>query len=186
MRAGCPRSQKEHIMLEVERPADLVAYAGKEIGVSDWYTVTPGADRQIRRRDRRPSVDPCRCRALQEGDARRQDHRAWLADPVAGAASRLDDLPRQEPLARDQLRRQPGALHRAGAGRARASACASRSRRSSRSRAACASPTRARWNWKARAARCWSPRRSGWSTIEAYGNVVRPSRRAFCAPEERA
>jgi len=27
-------------MLEVERPSDLVAYAGKEIGVSDWYTVT--------------------------------------------------------------------------------------------------------------------------------------------------
>ena len=27
-------------MLEVERPADLVAYTGKEIGVSDWYTVT--------------------------------------------------------------------------------------------------------------------------------------------------
>ncbi len=27
-------------MLEVERPADLVAYQGKEIGVSDWYTVT--------------------------------------------------------------------------------------------------------------------------------------------------
>lgn len=27
-------------MLEVERPADLVAYAGKEIGVSDWYIVT--------------------------------------------------------------------------------------------------------------------------------------------------
>jgi acyl dehydratase len=27
-------------MLEVERPADLVAYVGKEVGVSDWYTVT--------------------------------------------------------------------------------------------------------------------------------------------------
>ncbi len=27
-------------MLEVERPADLVAYQGKEIGVSEWYTVT--------------------------------------------------------------------------------------------------------------------------------------------------
>ena len=27
-------------MLEVERPADLAAYAGKEMGVSDWYTVT--------------------------------------------------------------------------------------------------------------------------------------------------
>ncbi|HEX3537577.1 MAG TPA: MaoC family dehydratase [Stellaceae bacterium] len=27
-------------MLEVERPADLTGYAGKEMGVSDWYTVT--------------------------------------------------------------------------------------------------------------------------------------------------
>jgi len=27
-------------MLEVEHGADLVAYQGKEIGVSDWYTVT--------------------------------------------------------------------------------------------------------------------------------------------------
>ncbi len=27
-------------MLEVERAADLKAYVGKEIGISDWYTVT--------------------------------------------------------------------------------------------------------------------------------------------------
>jgi acyl dehydratase len=27
-------------MLEVERAADLKAYEGKEVGVSDWYTVT--------------------------------------------------------------------------------------------------------------------------------------------------
>src|SRR5579884_792564 len=27
-------------MLELDRPADLLAYAGKEIGTSDWYTVT--------------------------------------------------------------------------------------------------------------------------------------------------
>jgi acyl dehydratase len=27
-------------MLEIERPADLAAYAGKDMGVSDWYTVT--------------------------------------------------------------------------------------------------------------------------------------------------
>src|SRR6201984_943428 len=27
-------------MLEVERAADLKAYEGKEIGISDWYTVT--------------------------------------------------------------------------------------------------------------------------------------------------
>src|ERR1700740_2034314 len=30
----------EKPMLEVERGADLVPYIGKEIGVSDWYTVT--------------------------------------------------------------------------------------------------------------------------------------------------
>jgi acyl dehydratase len=27
-------------MLEIERPADLLTYAGKEMGVSDWYAVT--------------------------------------------------------------------------------------------------------------------------------------------------
>ena len=27
-------------MLEVERPSDLMAYAGKEIGTSDWHIVT--------------------------------------------------------------------------------------------------------------------------------------------------
>jgi acyl dehydratase len=27
-------------MLEVERPSDLLAYVGKEIGTSDWYTVS--------------------------------------------------------------------------------------------------------------------------------------------------
>jgi acyl dehydratase len=27
-------------MIEVERPADLLAYAGKDMGVSDWYTVS--------------------------------------------------------------------------------------------------------------------------------------------------
>jgi acyl dehydratase len=31
---------EEHTMLEVERAADLKAHEGKEVGVSDWYTVT--------------------------------------------------------------------------------------------------------------------------------------------------
>jgi acyl dehydratase len=35
-----PNKTEEHTMLEVERPADLAGYAGKEMGVSDWYTVT--------------------------------------------------------------------------------------------------------------------------------------------------
>ena len=30
----------ENKMLEVERGIDLTQYIGKEVGVSDWYTVT--------------------------------------------------------------------------------------------------------------------------------------------------
>jgi acyl dehydratase len=29
-------------MIEIERPADLLAYVGKEIGISDWFTVDQG------------------------------------------------------------------------------------------------------------------------------------------------
>jgi acyl dehydratase len=29
-------------MIEIERPADLLAYVGKEIGISDWLTVDQG------------------------------------------------------------------------------------------------------------------------------------------------
>src|SRR5215213_257979 len=36
----CDGLGEEHPMLEVERAADLKEYEGKEIGVSDWYTVT--------------------------------------------------------------------------------------------------------------------------------------------------
>jgi acyl dehydratase len=31
--------KKGHRMIELERPADLAQYVGKEIGVSDWFTV---------------------------------------------------------------------------------------------------------------------------------------------------
>jgi acyl dehydratase len=36
---GRRRRGEEKRMLEIERPADLAAYVGKEIGVSDWCTV---------------------------------------------------------------------------------------------------------------------------------------------------
>jgi acyl dehydratase len=29
-------------MIDIERPADLLAYVGKEIGISDWFTVDQG------------------------------------------------------------------------------------------------------------------------------------------------
>jgi len=33
------QDKKGHGMIELERPADLAQYVGKEIGVSDWFTV---------------------------------------------------------------------------------------------------------------------------------------------------
>jgi len=40
IRSGQGYRGEEHAMLEVERAADMKAYEGKEIGVSDWYTVS--------------------------------------------------------------------------------------------------------------------------------------------------
>jgi acyl dehydratase len=36
---NCRRLKKGKKMIELERPADLAQYVGKEIGVSDWFTV---------------------------------------------------------------------------------------------------------------------------------------------------
>jgi acyl dehydratase len=38
-RSGAGGERKKKRMLEIERPADLAAYVGKEVGVSDWCTV---------------------------------------------------------------------------------------------------------------------------------------------------
>jgi acyl dehydratase len=37
--AAPAQTKRKTRMLEIERPADLAAYVGKEIGVSDWFTV---------------------------------------------------------------------------------------------------------------------------------------------------
>src|ERR671926_192521 len=39
-RPGMTNSEGSSLMLEVDRAADMKAYEGQEIGVSDWYTVT--------------------------------------------------------------------------------------------------------------------------------------------------
>ena len=74
-------------MLEVEKPADMKAHIGKQIGTSEWVTGRSGDDRQVRRGDRRSSVDPRRRGAGEARDARRQDDRARLSDAVAAAAA---------------------------------------------------------------------------------------------------
>ena len=55
---------------------------GKELGPTEWFEVTPGADRRVRGGDRRPAVDPHRPGARGGGPVR-DDGRARLPDAVA-------------------------------------------------------------------------------------------------------
>ena len=56
--------------------AELPGLVGTELGTSDWYEVTQDARAPVRRRDRRPPVDPRRRRA-------REGRRARSAGPIA-------------------------------------------------------------------------------------------------------
>ncbi len=94
---------------------DLV---GKQIGYSDWQTITPGTSQSLRRRHGRPPVDPRRSRAGQRRPLRRC-HRARLSDPLPGAGAPQQDPARQQHEVRRQLRRQQGSLPDAGARRLR-------------------------------------------------------------------
>src|SRR5579863_9725784 len=154
-------------MLEVEHAADLKAYEGKEIGVSDWYTVT------------QEQIDKF-------ADAT-GDHQ-WIHVDVERCKK---EMPGGKTIAHGWPRRSTGSnTARAGSTTAptgcalpgrcrqgRAFASGSSSRKSRKSRAGCASPTKAPWNSKARPGRCWSPRRSGWSTIEERSHARYPQDR---------
>ena len=97
-------------------PAELASAIGKPLGKSEWLDDHPGADRSLRRGDRRPPVDPRRSGARGAG-ALRQDHRARLPHAVAGELLPAPDRRGARHLDGDQLRRRPPALSRAGAGR---------------------------------------------------------------------
>ncbi len=104
-------------MIEVERPADLAQYVGKEIGVSDWFTVDQAiidkfADATGDHQWIHVDVE----RAKREMPGGKTIAHGYLTLSLVPRLGR-DDLPRQEALARAQLRLEPGALHRAGAGR---------------------------------------------------------------------
>ena len=77
----------------------------------------PGADRRLRRDDRRRSLDPRGRGPRAARDAGRQDHRARPAHALAHSAAPADDLDDRAARARAQLRLQPHAVHRPGAGR---------------------------------------------------------------------
>ena len=83
--------------LTVEYPKDLLKLVGRELGPSGVGHGRPGDDRQVRRRHRRPSVDPRRRRASEARDAGRQDDRPRLSHAVAGSADGLHAAGGQEP-----------------------------------------------------------------------------------------
>ena len=104
-------------MIEVERPADLAQYVGKEIGVSDWFTVdqaiidkfadATGDHQWIH-------VDVERAKREMPG-GKTIAHGYLTLSLVPRLASTL--YPGPEALARAQLRLEPRPLYRAGAGR---------------------------------------------------------------------
>ena len=96
---------------------------GKELGHSEWQTDHPGAGQPLRRRHRRPPVDPRRPRAGQGRPLRRR-HRPRLPDALAGPRPAQQDHPGRQHEVRRQLRLQQGPLPLPGAGRARSCAWA--------------------------------------------------------------
>ena len=104
---------------------DLKARVGQELGVSDWLRGHPGGDRRLRRRDRRPPVDPRRSRA-REGDAVRRHDRPRAVHAEPRAAVLLQPVRGHRRRLRPELRLQQGPLPGAAAGRLARSGCARR------------------------------------------------------------
>ena len=96
--------------------ADVAGLAGTDLGYTDWLEITQEQVNTLRRRHRRPPVDPRRPRA-REGRTLRRTHRPRVPHPVA----RRDVLDRAaRGRGRDhegQLRPRQGALRLAGQGR---------------------------------------------------------------------
>ena len=69
--------------------AEFVAAKGEHLGHSDWHEITQEQVDTLRRRDRRPPVDPRRRRARQGGPVRRH-HRARLHDAVPDPPARQE------------------------------------------------------------------------------------------------
>ena len=76
-----PARPKEGFHHALVNFGDLESLVGTEVGVSPWHQITQSADQQVRRGDRRPPVDPRRCRARHAGNWAAH-HRPRLSDPV--------------------------------------------------------------------------------------------------------
>ena len=95
---------------------DVAAAAGQELGTQRVADRRPGAGRPVRRRDRRPPVDPRR-RGAGGGGAVRRHHRPRLPHPQPAAALRARGVPPRDAGRPAQLRPREGAVPRTGPGR---------------------------------------------------------------------
>ena len=108
-------TSEEHTMTTIVDGVDAFhELVGKELGHSRVADDHPGAGEPLRRRDRRPPVDPRRPRAGQ-GRALRRGHRPRVPDPVAGPGPAEQDHPGRQHEVRRELRLQQGPLPLAGA-----------------------------------------------------------------------
>ena len=103
-------------MLELERPGDLAQYVGKEIGVSDWFTVDQAlidkfADATGDHQWIHVDVERAK-REMPGGKTIAHGYLTLSLVPRLG-----QNLPRQAALARPELWLEPGPVHRTGAGR---------------------------------------------------------------------
>ena len=104
-------------MLTVDKPADMKAHIGEDIGTSDWVTVDQAMiDKFAEATGDHQWIHVDVERAKREMPGGKTIAHGYLTlSLLAGLAHQtLRDPP---PVARHQLRFRPGALHRAGAGR---------------------------------------------------------------------
>ena len=162
----CPDPRRPPRPTDQEQPMrilddldELAGLTGQELGTSDWLEIDQDRVNALRRRHRRPPVDPRRRRA-RGGRPVRRHHRPRLPHPVADPVPRQPGLLARDARRQAQLRRQQGPLPAPGAGRLAGSATTSRSARSPTcppaSSSPCATPSRSR----ARTSPPASPRRS--------------------------
>ena len=171
-------------MIEVERPADLAQYIGKEIGVSDWFTV----DQAIIDKFAEATGD----HQWIHVDVERAKREMPGGKTIAHGYLTLSLVPRLAATLYRVNKRSRGLNY--GSNRVRFTGQVpagsrirlhQRSNRSSRSKAAaCASPRKARWRSKVPRARPSSPKPSACSSSDARqpGQNASQDRQLFVIP----
>ena len=114
---GLYRAGGHRDMIDVERPRHAQCPNRPGSGRQRLDRGLPGADSPVRGGHRGSPVDPPGSGTCRRRVAVRDDHRARLPHPVPGERARASDDGLRPGAAGDQLRAEPGPLHRPRAGR---------------------------------------------------------------------